>query len=544
MKRYFLFFLILFIGINTFSYLYFDNIFKSKSQSYLKLKLNKLESNYQNSTLIIEDYAKLIFNNNILTDDVYQIIRYLPNASESEQAYIRNKLYNHILTLYKALKNGISMRQFHFHLPDGRSFLRMHKPEKYGDHLFNVRPSVKNVNTQLTYMKGFEEGRIFNGYRYVYPLIFNDEHFGSVEISVSISALFNHMKKLTDSNYCFMIKKLAVEEKLFPDEKSNYQEALLSQWYLHDKGVNHEYCTDTIAKLLAGIKTDQKNITRLENSRSFSTVINEDGKTYIANFLAINNTIGNTVAYIFSIDDDAVYPQLKSNFISRLVFISIVTFSVLFFFYFLLYKNQFIEKQAAYLEDEVIQRTAQLNEALEKEKRYIQLLNVINAVNKKIYQNTKLESVFKYCINIFTTLPSCVFSIISVNLDGKYIFYSDSCEKFSSHEKTICEKVLKLMHYFNEQTNTELIIIDDLKTEKKLDRLLKVFKKYSIRKILVLPLIDESTSQHYGSLFFFSSRMESFEEHEQQLFKELSKSISFAITMEQNKNQPDYKGES
>ncbi len=544
MKRYFLFFLILFISINTFSYLYFDNIFKSKSQAYLKLKLNKLESNYQNSTLIIEDYAKLIFNNNILTDDVYQIIRYLPNASESEQAYIRNKLYSHILSLYKALKNGISMRQFHFHLPDGRSFLRMHRPEKYGDHLFNVRPSIKMVNTQLIYMKGFEEGRIFNGYRYVYPLIFNDEHFGSVEISVSINALFNHMKKLTDSNYCFMIKKLAVEEKLFPDEKSNYQEALLSQWYLHDKSVNHEYCTDTIAKFLAGIKSDQKNITRLENSRSFSTVINEDGKTSIANFLAIKNTIGNTVAYIFSIDDDTVYPQLKSNFISRLVFISIVTFSVLFFFYFLLYKNQFIKKQAAYLEDEVIQRTAQLNEALEKEKRYIQLLNVINAVNKKIYQNTKLESVFKYCINIFTTLPSCVFSIISVNLDGKYIFYSDSCEKFSSHEKTICEKVLKLMHYFNEQNNTELIVIDDLKTEKKLDRLLKVFKKYSIRKILVLPLIDESTSQHYGSLFFFSSRMESFEEHEQQLFKELSKSISFAITMEQNKNQPDYKGES
>ncbi len=532
MKRYFLFFVIIFISINTFSYLYFESILQSKSQVYLKVKLDKLESSYKNSTLIIEDYARLIFNNNILTDEIFQIIRYLPNASKSEETYIRSKLYNHILSLYKTLKNEISMRQFHFHLPDGRSFLRMHRPEQFDDFLFNVRPSVKNANTRLIYTKGFEEGRIFNGYRYVFPLIFNEQHLGSVEISVSMNALLNYMKKLSGSNYCFMIKKLSVEEKVFAEEKANYQESIVSPWYLHDKGINHEYCTKTVSQLLTRIKSDQKNITRLENSHAFSEPVNQYGKTYIATFLPIQNTLKNTVAYMFSIDEDHIYRQFQSNFISRLIIIAIISFSILSFFYFLLSRNQFIKNQAICLEEKVAKRTVQLNESLEKEKRYIQLLNVINSIDKKIYSHTKLEVVFKYCINIFTTLPSCVFSIISVNLDGKYIFYSDSCEKFSTHEKSMCEKVLKLMHYFNEQTNRELIIIDDLKAEKKLERILKVFEKYQIRKILVLPLINESTSQHYGNLFFFSSRVESFEEHEQQLFMELAKSISSAISQE------------
>ena len=208
MKRYFLIFFIVFISINFISYLYFKNIYTADSRDYLKSKINVIESNYKNSIDIIENFAQLIFNNNILTDETYKIIRYLPNASESEQNHIRKKLYRHLLPLYNSVKQDISLRHIHFHLADGRSFLRMHRPEKYGDYLFDLRPSIKEANSKLVYVKGFEEGRVVNAYRHVFPLIINNQHYGSVEISFSINAILNYMKKNSRKNYCFMIKKM------------------------------------------------------------------------------------------------------------------------------------------------------------------------------------------------------------------------------------------------------------------------------------------------------------------------------------------------
>jgi hypothetical protein len=46
----------------------------------------------------------------------------------------------------------------------------MHKPSKYGDNLTFIRESVAYVNKFKKPIDGFEEGRIFNGFRFVYPL--------------------------------------------------------------------------------------------------------------------------------------------------------------------------------------------------------------------------------------------------------------------------------------------------------------------------------------------------------------------------------------
>ncbi|MCK5647553.1 MAG: hypothetical protein KAI22_01625 [Gammaproteobacteria bacterium] len=534
MKRYFFIFFIIFISINYISYLYFENTSSADSRNYLKSKLNAIESNYRNSTDIIESFAQLIFKNNILTDETYKIIRYLPNASESEQNHIRKKLYDHLLPLYNVLKQDTSLRQIHFHLPDGRSFLRMHRLEKYGDYLFDVRHSIKKVNSKLVYVKGFEEGRIFNAYRYVFPLIINNQHFGSVEISFSINAIIDYMKKNSRSDYCFIIKKIIVDEKVFTDEKNNYQKSILSPWYLHDKSINNEYCTGRIANILGKIKNDKINISKLENSRLFSTAIFEGNKSYIAEFLPIKNTLNRSIAYIFSVNEDTIYPQYKLNFVRNFLLTLIATFSLLSFIFLLLYRNQYIKKKSISLETQVKQRTAQITQLLEKEKRYIRLLDVIKKIDKKIIYNVKLEEVFQFCVNHFTSLPSCIFSIISVNVEGEYLFYSDNCEQFGGNKKLICDKASTLMQIYNTPANTKLVIIDNFSEEQELVNSVDIFEEYQIKKIIIVPLIDNLSAKHYGSLLFFTSRTELFEEHEQQLFTELAKSISSAISIKHN----------
>lgn len=49
----------------------------------------------------------------------------------------RQLLKNMLLDSYQEISD--QMAQFQFHLPDSTSFLRLHKPEKYGDDLSSFR---------------------------------------------------------------------------------------------------------------------------------------------------------------------------------------------------------------------------------------------------------------------------------------------------------------------------------------------------------------------------------------------------------------------
>lgn len=81
----------------------------------------------------------------------------------------REVLYNLLKEDYEYL-SAINFKQIHFHLPNNDSFLRMHKPEYFGDDLTDIRYSVKYVNQYHKPIMGLEMGRVVPGFRYVYPL--------------------------------------------------------------------------------------------------------------------------------------------------------------------------------------------------------------------------------------------------------------------------------------------------------------------------------------------------------------------------------------
>ncbi|NLJ80258.1 MAG: methyl-accepting chemotaxis protein [Firmicutes bacterium] len=71
--------------------------------------------------------------------------------------------------------------QMQFHLPDSTSFLRLHKPEEYGDSLKDFRFTVNEANRAQQTVRGLEEGRGGYGIRVVVPVFFEGRHLGSVE---------------------------------------------------------------------------------------------------------------------------------------------------------------------------------------------------------------------------------------------------------------------------------------------------------------------------------------------------------------------------
>ena len=91
----------------------------------------------------------------------------------------REALAELLLPSYQVVKEHVA--QFQFHLPDSTSFLRLHKPEKYGDSLKEFRFTVNEANATQTTMMGIEKGVAGYGLRVVVPMFYNGEHTGSVE---------------------------------------------------------------------------------------------------------------------------------------------------------------------------------------------------------------------------------------------------------------------------------------------------------------------------------------------------------------------------
>lgn len=103
------------------------------------------------------------------------------NPQVQELFYKRNRegLTKLLLPVFDKVKK--SVKQFQFHLPDSTSFLRLHKPEKYGDSLKDFRFTVNLANESKKTVIGIEKGVAGYGMRVVMPVKYMDKHVGTVE---------------------------------------------------------------------------------------------------------------------------------------------------------------------------------------------------------------------------------------------------------------------------------------------------------------------------------------------------------------------------
>lgn len=100
----------------------------------------------------------------------------------------RKALYQATVSSHNALKaNHPYYSNMHFHLPSGHSFLRMHKPDEFGDDLQQIRPIIMKVHKTLSPVSGYEIGKHGLFYRVAKPVFYNDRYIGAVEIGVKTS---------------------------------------------------------------------------------------------------------------------------------------------------------------------------------------------------------------------------------------------------------------------------------------------------------------------------------------------------------------------
>ena len=134
----------------------------------------------------------------------------IANSPAVQEAFAngdRATLNDMLQNTFATLKAQYGVEQMQFHTPPATSFLRLHKPEKFGDDLSGFRDTVVRVNETRTRIHGVEQGVAGLGIRGVVPVAYKGQHVGSVEIGLAFNEdFFNHFETMHGVEVGFQVQ--------------------------------------------------------------------------------------------------------------------------------------------------------------------------------------------------------------------------------------------------------------------------------------------------------------------------------------------------
>jgi PAS domain S-box-containing protein len=144
----------------------------------------------------------------------------------------RSGLMELCLPLYKDLKKDFGIGQFHFHVPPGKSFLRLHFLEEFGE-MISYRKGIMDAMKRGKGIGGLEWGITGLGIRGVVPVFCHGLLAGSVEIGFPFGEQFlsdlkqawgpdfTMYEKRGEDVYKLLVTTLGKEPEFFPDKYLN-----------------------------------------------------------------------------------------------------------------------------------------------------------------------------------------------------------------------------------------------------------------------------------------------------------------------------------
>ncbi len=152
----------------------------SQHGQILDNQIEAAETELKNSITTMETFSFAPYRNRIKN-----LLQTSPNIVAAFAARDRDLLHKLSLPKYRALKReNRFFTVMHFHLPDGKTFLRLHKPEFYGDDLTLIRPMITATHKDHKPSSGFEVGRYGPFFRVVEPVFHKGAYVGAMEFGI------------------------------------------------------------------------------------------------------------------------------------------------------------------------------------------------------------------------------------------------------------------------------------------------------------------------------------------------------------------------
>lgn len=278
-------------------------VYQQALQKELEQTISNVEIAYKNAESSFQIPAQIFLETVVLKDPILRICKEAMDADDQRLAELNKALFELLAADYERLVER-NILQLHFHLPDNRSFVRFHRPSRFGDDLTVIRPTVSKVNREHQPTFGFEVGRFFSGFREVMPLIYQDQHIGSVEVSFSYQAIIELMQLTTNLDFEFLLTKDVIEEKIFADQIEHFtpSASIPSLYYeMLDKNeqkiiTEEERSTDlTTLHEIAFQEQDFKQ--QILANKTAATIFYHQGQPYQAVAYSVKNFENAPVAY-------------------------------------------------------------------------------------------------------------------------------------------------------------------------------------------------------------------------------------------------------
>jgi diguanylate cyclase (GGDEF)-like protein len=333
------------------SYLFVARSYLTDRKSLLEASVNDLRDELLVTVNSYQFFSEMIFDMFIDTERVTGILAGGTAAENpAEKQTLRMELYHTLEPLYQKLLT-YHFRQLHFHESTNLSFLRFHRLEVFGDDLTGIRDSVAYVNSERVPYAGFEEGRIFNGYRFVYPLAHAGSHIGSVEISISMQTILSRMQENFGKPTQFVLLRSLVEETVFEEEQDNYIPWQLDDRFVLDKELipSPEALEDPL-----NLSLGRKDLLRIRNALTTSLAsaspvsleIPHENEKKILSLYPVTNIGGSAAGYLISISDNYPLALLKKDFIKITLVYGAILITIIFLLGYILSTQKKIDKMA------------------------------------------------------------------------------------------------------------------------------------------------------------------------------------------------------
>jgi len=264
--------------------------------------------------------------------------------------------------------------QFQFILPNNISFLRMHKPTKFGDDLGDIRYSFKHTNSTHLPSVGFEQGRTAHAFRNVFPIFYKNKYLGCYEISYTSESIQKNLTEINKIHSHFLVNKDIFNSNTWKRKYLilKYIKSIENSDYMFTiaKNTNHNRLKYSKENIIKPHLNDIKD--KMEKSEKFAFYQEHHSKVTIVAFLPIRNIKNDkTAAYIVSYTNS---PHILS-LLTIYNLINIISFVILISLLYLTYK-QLLSKRKLQVQT----------------KEQIQLLSLFNKGNISLFKWKNNES--------------------------------------------------------------------------------------------------------------------------------------------------------
>lgn len=297
----------------------------------LERNIKESERHFHTVTLSLGRYVETYFDVYVNTPEILGLLKKAKYGFTVEKDIARVELFRKLFPLYKRMQNH-GLIQLHFHTPDSRSFLRFNEPYRFGDTLTDVRPAVVKVNQILKSVSGFESGKSMSGYRYIYPILDNGDHLGSVEFGISFEEIRKNIAQGYEKTELLLLINKSNYLKLFKEIKRLYTTSPISpNWMLEDLDRELYSETKSLSKssmeILMKIKSKPVFLEKIESGKRGAVQVEYNNREYGVVNLPVYDLSGNLTASVLYFGESSELTLVKKVYLFKAL--GILIFSIL-----------------------------------------------------------------------------------------------------------------------------------------------------------------------------------------------------------------------